>query len=99
MTICGLLADEVTATGFRLAGVEVHVPAGAEDLRRRFERFCTEVQVVLITAELARQLPAALLRRQQRAARPLVLVIPDVQRQCEPAELGAALRRQLGMGE
>jgi vacuolar-type H+-ATPase subunit F/Vma7 len=98
MTICALLADEVTAVGFRLAGVAVDVPQAA-DLRRRFERLCDEAQLVLITAELARQLPPAVLQRRQRAVRPLVLVIPDVRGRCEPPDLGIALRRQLGMAE
>lgn len=98
MITCALLADEVTAVGFRLAGVAVDVPK-VSDLRQRFEQVCEEAQLVLITAELARQLPSALLRSRQRAARPLVLVIPDVQGRCEPPALGAALRRQLGMAE
>ncbi len=98
MTICALLADEVTAVGFRLAGVIVDVPQAA-DLRRRFEQLCDEAQLVLITAELARQLPLAALQRRQRAVRPLVLVIPDVRGRSEPPDLGTVLRRQLGMSE
>ena len=98
MTICALLADEVTAVGFRLAGVTVDVPQ-SPDLRRRFEQLCDVAQLVLITAELARQLPPAVLQRRQRAVRPLVLVIPDVRGRCEPPDLANALRRQLGMAE
>ena len=98
MTICALLADEVTAVGFRLAGVTVNVPQ-ASDLRRRFEQLCDEAQLVLITAELARQLPPVVLHRRQRGVQALVLVIPDARGSCEPPDLGTALRRQLGMAE
>ena len=98
MSLCALLADEVTAAGFRLAGVEVHVPDDG-DLARRFQRLCEEAQLVLVTAELAERLPAGLLRRQQRASRALVLVIGDARGRREPEALGAILRRQLGMAE
>jgi vacuolar-type H+-ATPase subunit F/Vma7 len=98
MSACALLADEVTAAGFRLAGVEVHVPDDAE-LAQRFTRLCDETRLLLITAELAERLPAGLLSRQQRASRTLILVLGDVRGRREPEELGASLRRQLGMAE
>jgi len=99
MSACALLADEVTAAGFRLAGVEVHVPEAPAELAQRFEELCAETPLLLITAELAAQLPAGLLRRRQRLPQPLLLVIPDAQGRREPEELGASLRRQLGMAE
>jgi vacuolar-type H+-ATPase subunit F/Vma7 len=98
MSSCALLADEVTAAGFRLAGVDVYVPDDT-DLVERFERLCGEAPLVLVTAELAGRLPPAVLRRQQRTSRTLVLVIADARGRCEPGPLGAALRRQLGMAE
>lgn len=98
MSVCALLADEVTAAGFRLAGIEVHVPDDG-DLAQRFERLCDEAQLVLVTAELAERLPPALLHRQQRASRALVVIIADARGRREPEGLGATLRRQLGMAE
>jgi vacuolar-type H+-ATPase subunit F/Vma7 len=98
MSTCVLLADEVTAAGFRLAGVEAHVPDGKE-LVHQFERLCAEADLVLVTAEVAERLPAGLLARTQRASAALVQVIGDARGRREPAELGASLRRQLGMAE
>jgi vacuolar-type H+-ATPase subunit F/Vma7 len=98
MSACALLADEVTAAGFRLAGVEVHVPDDGE-LAQRFTRLCDETALLLITAELAERLPAGVLSRQQRTSRTLILVVGDVRGRREPEELGASLRRQLGMAE
>lgn len=98
MSACALLADEVTAAGFRLAGVDVHVPDDV-GLARTFQRLCDESQLVLITAELAERLPKGVLARQRRAPATLVLVIPDVRGRREPDALGNALRRQLGMAE
>jgi vacuolar-type H+-ATPase subunit F/Vma7 len=98
MSTCALLADEVTAAGFRLAGIEVHVPDDRE-LTQRFEQLCEQVRLVLVTAALAERLPAGVLQRRQRASQTLVLVIPDARGQREPDELGARLRKQLGMAE
>jgi vacuolar-type H+-ATPase subunit F/Vma7 len=98
MSTCALLADEVTAAGFRLAGVDVHVPDDA-DLAQRFERICEEARLVLVTAELVARLPPSLLHRRLRASQPLVLVIPDARGRRTPEALGAVLRRQLGMAE
>lgn len=98
MGTCALLADEVTAAGFRLAGVDVQVPDDA-DLVRCFERLCEEAQLVLVTAELAGRLPSAVLRSRQQSSRPLVLVIADARGRSEPQALGDTLRRQLGMSE
>lgn len=98
MAFCAFIGDEVSAAGFRLAGVDVHVPAsdGAEAL---FRRLLGETQLVLITAEVAARLPADLLGRTLRAPRPLILVIPDLRGRVEPADLSSSLRRQLGMAE
>jgi vacuolar-type H+-ATPase subunit F/Vma7 len=98
MATCALLADEVTAAGFRLAGVGVHVPDDRE-LPRRLERLCETTPLVLITAELAARLPPGLLQRLGRTSRSLVLVIADARSRREPEALGARLRKQLGMAE
>ena len=98
MATCALLADEVTAAGFRLAGVDVHLP-DERDLPRRLEQVCEGTPLVLITAALAERLPAGWLQRLERSSRTLVLVIADARGQREPEELGARLRKQLGMAE
>lgn len=98
MTLCAFLGDEVSAAGFRLAGVEVHAPTPAE-APGLFRRLATEAELVLLTAEVAGWLPEVELRRAQAAERPQVLVIADVRARAEPPDIGAALRRQLGMAE
>lgn len=98
MTPCAFIGDEVTAAGFRLAGVEVHVPAPA-DLPGLLRRLSGEARLILITAEAARWLPPRVLEQALAADRPLVLVIADVRGRCRPPDAGAALRRQLGMAE
>jgi len=98
MAFCAFIGDEVSAAGFRLAGVDVHVPVadGAEML---FRHLLGESQLVLITAEVAAWLPADLLARTLRADRPHILVIPDLRGRVEAPDLSILLRRQLGMTE
>lgn len=98
MSVCAFIGDEVSAAGFRLAGVDVHVPA-AEQAAGLFRRLLGESQLILITAEVAGWLPQDLLARALRADWPLVLVIPDVRGQVQPPDLSSLLRRQLGMAE
>jgi vacuolar-type H+-ATPase subunit F/Vma7 len=98
MKPCAFLGDEVSAAGFRLAGVEAHVPR-SEQVPGLFRRLLNECGLVLITAGIAEEVPEDLLRPALVAGRPPVLVIPDVRWQTEPPDLGALLRRQLGMVE
>lgn len=98
MRLCAFIGDEVSAAGFRLAGVEVHVPSRGQ-AAALFRRLLGEVPMVLITAEVSAWLPREELHRAIAADRPLVLVMPDVRGRAQPRDIAAALRRQLGMAE
>jgi len=98
MAFCAFIGDEVSAAGFRLAGVEVHVPA-AHEAETLFRRLLGETQLILITAEAAAWLSADLLARTLQAPHPLILVIPDLRGRVAPPDLSSILRRQLGMAE
>lgn len=98
MAACAFIGDEVSAAGFRLAGVDVHVPA-VEQAADLFRRLMGESQLILITAEVAGWLPDDLVARTLRANRPLILVIPDIRGRVEPTDLSSLLRHLLGMAE
>jgi vacuolar-type H+-ATPase subunit F/Vma7 len=98
MTLCCFLGDEVSALGFRLAGVECHSPEPGE-LQGLLGDLLGRVELILMTADLAAMLPQGLLHRVQAAGRPLILPIADVRRQRESTDLAAEVRRQLGMAE
>jgi vacuolar-type H+-ATPase subunit F/Vma7 len=98
MTLCAFIGDEVSAAGFRLAGVEVHVPE-AGGVPGLFAHLRGRTDLILMTAEAAQGLPEDTLRGALAAGRPLVLVIPDVRGHVDPPDVSMALRRQLGMAE
>ncbi len=90
------LGDELSATGYRLAGAEVRVPPAGE-LVAAFEQACREARVVVVTAELAARLDAQRLARAQAAVSPCVLIVPDVRNQSPMPDLGVRARGQLGI--
>lgn len=96
MAGCVFLGDEVSAAGFRLAGIVAHTPTPSET-PALFQTLCDEAALILITAEAAASLPAALLQSQIAAERPLVLVLGDVRHRRDPEDLAGAIRQQLGM--
>jgi vacuolar-type H+-ATPase subunit F/Vma7 len=98
MTLCALIGDEVSAAGFRLSGVDVHVPepGQAPSLLRRL---LGESRLVLVTADVVHWIPEDLLQQAVSAGQPPVLVIPDVRGLAEPPDLALGMRRQLGMAE
>lgn len=95
---CVFLGDEVSAAGFRLAGVDCPPTTDAE-IPALFRDALARGGLVLITAELAGQLPAELLAGALRAQRPPILVVGDMRGRRAPPDLAAALKRQLGLAQ
>jgi vacuolar-type H+-ATPase subunit F/Vma7 len=92
------IGDEVSALGFRLAGVDVHTPGTGEG-PTLFARLRREVALILVTQEALAWVGEGALQAALRAGRPLVLVIPDVRGRQQPPDIGKSVRRQLGMAE
>ena len=90
------IGDELSAAGFRLTGIEAIVPepeaAGAalDDARKR-------AALVIMTAELANQVPTAQLEAAMLAEAPTLAIIPDVLFRTSPPDLGKRLRSVLGI--
>ena len=90
------VGDAILASGYRLAGVTVHLPeAGAE--AAAFERARGEAQVVLVALDTALKLPLARLEAAIAAHSPLVLIVPDLDGRPSPVDPAARVRRQLGL--
>jgi vacuolar-type H+-ATPase subunit F/Vma7 len=88
----------VSAAGYRLAGLRVHVPDTAE-LLMQIEQAAADASLVLLGADLAAQLPVAALDRLLSAVTPAVVVVPDVRGQAVLPDLANRLRQQLGVLE
>jgi vacuolar-type H+-ATPase subunit F/Vma7 len=97
MSVPIVLADELTAAGYRLAGARTIVPAEGM-IDAEFDAACSDCELLLLSAGLAAELAPAKLQSALTLARPLVLVIPDALRRRDPPDLAAELERTLGVG-
>lgn len=98
MTVPVYIGDAVTAAGYRLAGLRVHVP-NTFDIHTEIEQACKGAPLVLLGADLASQLPVAELDRLLSRVTPAVVVVPDVRGQALLPDLAIRLRQQLGVLE
>jgi vacuolar-type H+-ATPase subunit F/Vma7 len=98
MTIPVYIGDAVSAAGYRLAGLRVHIPNMA-DIHTEIEQACDEAPLVLLGADIAAQLPVAELDRLLSRVAPAVVVVPDVRGKAPLPDLVNRLRRQLGVLE
>jgi vacuolar-type H+-ATPase subunit F/Vma7 len=92
-----VFADELTASGYRLAGARTVVPTEGT-LEAEFDAAWQDCELLLVTATLAAGLTPAKLQWALTAAKPLVLIIPDALRRCDPPDLTRELERTLGVG-
>jgi vacuolar-type H+-ATPase subunit F/Vma7 len=92
-----VIAEELTAVGWRLAGARIYV-AEADTAGASLRAAARSADLILLTAALARHVPAAQLEEALLGAAPLLLIIPDIQHAQEPPDIGLEARRALGIG-
>jgi vacuolar-type H+-ATPase subunit F/Vma7 len=92
------VGDAIMASGYRLAGVAVHVPPAGEEFAA-FERARSEAKVVLVALDVALKIPLPRLEQAIAAQSPLVLIVPDLDGRPSPVDPAARVRRQLGLEE
>lgn len=92
------IGDEVSAAGFRLAGLRVHTPR-ADQLLQTLEQATREAPLVLIGAHTAQHVPAGILDRLLAAIDPQVVIVPDVHGEVPMPDLASRIRSQLGVLE
>jgi vacuolar-type H+-ATPase subunit F/Vma7 len=98
MATCVFIGDELSAAGYRLAGVECLAPSLTE-IEQMLRAPDPDLGLLMMTAEQAERLPAALFTRARRRQRPALILVPDIRGQHPPADLTASLKRQLGLAE
>jgi vacuolar-type H+-ATPase subunit F/Vma7 len=90
------IGDELTAAGFRLTGIETVVPS-REATRDALAHARSRAELVLLTAECARHVPAAELQEALSAEMPILTIIPDILALSSPPDLTGTLRATLGI--
>lgn len=92
------IGDEVTAAGYRLAGIHVRSPA-LEHVTEELEWARRHANLVLISAEFANQIPTQQLDDILADDVTPVVVVPDCRQQVAVPDLSILLRKQLGVLE
>jgi len=92
------IGDEVTAAGFRLAGVRVRSPKEG-DLQGLLEWANSSTSLIYITAEYAAALEDEQQHRLLAQLYPPVVVIQDIRSNTPVQDLAKQLRAQLGVLE
>lgn len=90
------IGDELTATGFRLAGIATLVPK-PEAAGTAFEEARSRGSLIIMTADVARHIPAPQLEAAMLAETPAVAIVPDVLFSAPPPDLITKLRSILGI--
>jgi vacuolar-type H+-ATPase subunit F/Vma7 len=96
MSTIVFIGDELTATGFRLTGIETMVPS-PDAAREALAQARARAQFVLLTADCARNIPAAELEGGLLAETPIVAIVPDILGKTPPPDLARRLRAVLGI--
>jgi vacuolar-type H+-ATPase subunit F/Vma7 len=90
------IGDELSAAGFRLTGIETVVPE-PDAAAGVLQEARTRAALVIMTADLARQVPPADLEAAMLAEAPTVTIIPDVLFRAAVPDLTRRLRSALGI--
>ncbi len=74
-----VIGDEDTVLGFKLVGIPGVKAAGADEVRRAFQKAVSErsAKILLITERLAERIPQAVTRQRAAMRVPFVVEIPD----------------------
>jgi vacuolar-type H+-ATPase subunit F/Vma7 len=92
------IGDEVTAAGFRLAGVTVITP-DKEKLHEVLAKVCDQASLILITAEFMEALDSQLQKEYMMKVSPMIVVIADINNSVPVKDLAVQVRRTLGILE
>lgn len=91
-----IMADELSALGWRLAGAQPLI-AAEPNLRERFAEAQRDADLILLTADLARHLAGSVLDAALLAEKPLIALISSLPAGGDPPDLDQQVKRVLGI--
>lgn len=90
------LGDELSAAGYRLAGVDVRAPSPGDEAAS-FAAALKEARMVLVSSRCAAGIPPAALEAALALISPLVMVVPEWDGTPLASEPANKVRRVLGL--
>jgi vacuolar-type H+-ATPase subunit F/Vma7 len=98
MTVAEFIGDEVSAAGFRLCGIDVHITDG-KDVMSLINQARERASLVLVSSSAVQDLNRAELDALLSSIEPAVLIVPDVRGLNDVPDIVPRIHKQLGMLE
>lgn len=98
MSVPVFIGDEVSSSGYRLAGLRVSVPS-EDEVMTAIHAACNQAPLVLVSAAFAQRLPQAELDELLSQVTPPVIIVPDLLGHASMPDLAIRIRQQLGVLE
>lgn len=98
MSVAEFIGDEVSAAGYRLCGIDVHI-ADEHNALSLIKKSCEHASLVLVSSRTVQHIHSTELDELLANIRPPVLVVPDVRGLQAVPDIAARLNKQLGLLE
>lgn len=98
MSVAEFIGDEVSAAGYRLCGIDVHV-ADNQNAWSLIKKSCERASLVLVSSSTVEQLRSSELDELLANIQPPVLVVPDVRGLQDVPDIVSRINKQLGLLE
>lgn len=92
------IGDEISAAGYRLCGVDVHI-ADRHNAWSLVKQACGRASLVLVGSGTAQYVRSADLDLLMESLSPPVLIVPDIRGRQAVPDIAARIYKQLGMLE
>lgn len=91
------IGDEVTAAGFRLAGLDTRVAGPGEAAETLRQAVADDADCILLSGQLAQYVPSPYLDEALIASESLLALVPDIRGEGAPADIARQVRNALGI--
>jgi len=98
VSVTAFIGDEISAAGYRLCGVEVHI-ADSVNALSLIEQACKSASLVLVSSSTAQYLTTGECAVLMENITPAVVVVPDVAGKQAVPDITTMIHKQLGMLE
>lgn len=93
------IGDELTAAGYRLAGLEIRVPGPGEAGAVLEAARAADPPLILLTAERSNEIDPGYLDHALQSARPPLHLVTDAGARVDVPDLPARIRRRIGVSQ
>jgi len=98
MSVAEFIGDEVSAAGYRLCGIDVHIADGS-NVMPLIKEACERASLVLVSSSAVQNIHRSELDELLASIQPPVLVVPDVRGLREVPDIVSRIYKQMGMLE